>query len=408
MIYFYKKYLFKFSKRTFQILIAFLLLYLPYFFYQPDVTYFHITVTNPIYEYVEGTVVWLYLVLYFICISFINVVIFISLSLYFNFHREFAEKQIRKNEKLFSRKIIDYLLSDTYENENLYNEFKIKLKKQLKGSIEIESLFSSYTKIQETIAFDLSIKFKKLLTDLELHYMLKVFLNSHDLSERILAMKMLSYLRINEYEDKILLYSQSKNYALRTEAFAAIVRLMDKEDHITNIIGEKHKLSMLDINVIVNAVLKNFKMNINYNALLASEHDSKVIIGLILAKYRYRKEYSNVIPILNHIGSKNLLKNELAWDSFLFLVPNKEAVDIIINRFKEEPYDIKLLILQKSHAIENPQYFEFLNQVIIQETLLLKIEALKILFNSNFKLILPFKNSKDPEIVQAYNEIIDF
>ena len=181
---------------------------------------------------------------------------------------------------------------------------------------------------------------------------------------------------------------------------------MKNDENLVKFIGEKHQLSMLDMNIIVNAVLKNFKINIDYKALLSSNNQRKNMIGLMLAKYRYRKNKRNVILILHHIGNSNELLSELAWDALLTIVPDEDAIDIIIDRFDKEPEDIKRLILKNSYNIDNERFNELLIKIIINETLLIKIEAMKILFKNNFDLSATFINSEDRDIQMAYKETI--
>jgi hypothetical protein len=394
-------------KRILQITIVFLLLFLVYFFYQPYVLIADFVFQNPFYAQTSAMPVWLYLIVYFIIISIINVFIFVSLSAYFNSQREKTKKIRIYYEKLFAENIVDYLLSEKHDSKTHFDAFLSVLKPLLRNKIQLESFFSAYTKTQETLALNLSEKFIVLLTELDLIKQIKLFLYSNKLDDRILAMKMYSYLRIGDYEKRISKYARSNNYALRTEAFAALVRLMNEDHHLVTFIGEKYNLSMLDINVIVNAVLKNFKMNINYQALLSSPLSRKVIVGLMLAKHRYKKEYRNLILILNQIGSKDNLLNKLAWDSFLSLVPENEAVDIIIDRFKTEPIDVKLMILKQSHKLQDQRFFEFLGEVIKNEELPLKVEAMKILFKNNFEMLAKYSNNQESKIKLAFQEVSD-
>ena len=88
-------------------------------------------------------------------------------------------------------------------------------------------------------------------------------------------------------------------------------------------------------------------------------------------------------------------------------MPKDEGVDIIIDRFKQEPDEIKLMILKDSHDTESETYYKFLQEVISGNSLQIKIEAMKILFKENFDFILPFVNSDDPEIKMALLEVSD-
>lgn len=124
---------------------------------------------------------------------------------------------------------------------------------------------------------------------LKLTHKIESFIYNKNFDDKILAMKIISYLRLRTYNKQILKFAQSNNFALRTEAYASLIRLMETDEHLLNLIGTKYNLSLLDVNIIVNAILKNNKMNINYNALIFSENINQTMIGLLLAKYRYKK-----------------------------------------------------------------------------------------------------------------------
>ncbi len=400
-------YIKKIFKLIIYIILGLLVLFLTYFFYQPEVEFFNIVISNPFYGYIKNLQLWLYLVLYFSVISFVNVFILFFLSLYFNYTRERAMNLKVWYDRLFAEKLTDYLLTDKYNEKHKKAKFIKSIKRITKNHIQIESLFSVYTKIQETLTIDLSEKFKSLLKEIGVYDKQKVFLYSNKPDERIIAMKMLSYLRIKDFEDRILYYSNSKNHAIRTEAFAALIRLMDKDSNLIIFIGEKDNLSLLDINVVINAVLKNFKMYINYPALVASPRICKAIIGLMLIKCRIKKEYGHLIFLHKHLESNDNMLKQIAWDCLFDLVPEKEVAKAVLEHFDEEPDNVKHLILKRMHSIKDNRLSGILKNAIETQTLVNKIEAMKILFNNNFEEFTEYKNSKNPEVLKAFKEVSD-
>ncbi len=397
-------------KRFFKQLLRILAIAIPiiglYFLYQP---HFHIgsyEVVNPVFP---RFLWWQCLVVYLIILNILGIFIFIILSLYFTSQRTKNEKTLPRLSKLFVNLTVEYLYADKYKIEKEREAFFSKIKRFTHYKLHIEALFTSITKIQETVAVNLSDDFKELLLKTGLHAHIDRFLYSHNLSDRILAMRIISYLRIrnNDYEKKIYEYSDSKNYALRSEAYGALIRLMEGDNQLADFIGSKFDLSLFDINTVVNAVIKNHKMNINYIDFLSSKLNRKIIVGLMLARYRYRKGSRSLILILNYIGNEDPLLNQLAWSSFLKLVPKDEGVDIIMDRFEQETDDIKIMILKNSHDTQNEMYHKFLQDVISRSSLLIKIEAIKILFKEKFDFISPFVNSEDPDVMMALHEVSD-
>jgi len=375
-----------------------------YVFYRSETEILQYKIINPFYEYVEKMPFWIYLVLYFTAFSLFSVFLFIALSIYFSIQRNRSSKAIDRYSKFFAFVLTNCYLSSIYQDDNFQKNLIKKLKPFVKKQIQLEALFRVYTKIQETLAMDLSDKFKRLLSNLNLYKKIDDFLFDEDFDNRILAMKVLSYLRIHDNEKQIIKYSDNKNFALRTEAYAALIRLMKNDEHLVKFIGNKHQLSVLDMNIIVNAVLKNFKLNIDYKGLLSSENPRKIMIGLMLAKYRYRKNSRNLILILNHIGNADAMLNKLAWDALMTIVPENEVIEIIIDRFENEQEDVKLLILKKSHNIENQRFLTFLDKIIKNQPLLVKVEAMKILFENDFDALANYTNSQNEEIQKAYKE----
>ncbi len=406
-----------FAKKIFTVFLRLLLILLVlipvYFFYQPQISIFDVTINNPFYKYIESLEVWLYLILYFSIVSFINIFILFSLSIYFDYKKEKAAKMRERYEKFFAERLTEYLLFEKYNDENKTDEFVKSIKQFTKKRIQIDAIFSTYTKIQETLALDLSEKFKLVLKKLGIYNKQKLFLYSNNNDERIIAMKMLSYLRIQDHKERITYYSKSKNHALRTEAYAALIRLMEKDDVLTAFIKQKHDLSLLDINVVINAVLKNFKTKIDYESLLNSTLLRKTIIGSLLVKYRNLNQYNKLL--LNHIkngnsnikGNHYILLRNIVWDAFLETADENVALEAITSHLNIEPDEVKQVILEKSYKIKDKRLTELISNIIESLTLINKVEALKILFNTDVNRFIDFKYSENKETVKAFNEVSD-
>lgn len=305
--------------------------------------------------------------------------------------------------------IVDYLYTDKYTILSDFDTVRKRVKQFGDRKIRTEAFFLSITKVQETVAEDHSEAFKRLLNVLDLNMYVDKLLYSLNLSDRILAMRVISYLRIREqrYIDCIFKYSKSKNFALRNEAYASLIRMVEGDNKLAERIGNIHDLSLLDINFIVSAVIKNFKMNIDYHDFLASSKKRKIIVGLILSKYRYRKNRRSLVLILNYIGHEDSSINYLAWDAFLNLVPKDDAADIIIDRFYQERELIQLMILKNAYGIKNERLYTLLNDIVEKGSLIVKLEALRILFKERFEDVKVFYNHTDPEIQSALGEVVD-
>lgn len=390
-----------------RILLVLFLTGAAYFFYQPGVRIINVNLVNPFYSHVGNLEPWLYVVVCFIVIFLFLFLFLFFLSNYYDNKRKREARLVFNHEKFFSERLSEYLLCDKYEHPEERKAFVRTIAPYTRKSFQIEVLFNTYTLIQETLAINLSPKFIILLKDLRLYDKQESFLYSSRIHKRIIGMKMLSYLRITDFNKRILYYTQSPNFALRTEAFAALVRLMDNTDQRLSFIGGQHSLSLLEINVVVNAVLKNFKTDIDYTRLLTSTQVCKKIIGAQLIKHRKLNEYSHLLFEGQYKGTRNLLLRKSVWDSFLELSEESEFVDVILNRFDAEAEEIKILILEKLSEVENPMFLGFLSDIVEQQSLLVKIEALRTLFNSDISRFISFKNATDIELKKAFNEVTD-
>ncbi len=375
-----------------------------YIFYHAETHFLGINYINPFYSYVEYMPVWIYLVLYFIFFSLLIAFIFISLSHYFNVEKSISLRIKNRYYHFFTYVLSSYLLLDIYNDDDSRKNLFLKIKPFLKTRKQILAFFESYLKIQETITKDLSVDFILLINDSNLQSKMESLMFNKAFDDKILAMKMLSYLQIHSCDKQIVLNAKSENVALRTEAYAALIRLMKKDEHLLYYIGEDHQLSILDINIIVNALLYNHKVNIDYKQLLFSINPQKIMIVLILIKYRLQKNEENLFLIEDHLESTNNLIKKFAWNALLALVPDEDCVNVIFERFENENEAIKLNILEKSEHIISAHFFKFLAYIMEHQPLLVKIEAIKILFHNDFDLLEKFVNSPNDEIRMAYEE----
>ena len=375
-----------------------------YTFYHFETQLLGYQFTNPIYDYVKDMPVWLYIVLYFIIFSLISAFIFISLSHFFNVKKNRDAIIRERYSQLFIYMLTSYFISDYYNDEKHRKQLYRKIKPYLKTRIQVLALFHSYLRIQETLIPDLSASFSTLIKELKLQRQLEALIFNSDFADKILAMRILSYLQIRSREKQIVKCATSPNIALRTEAYAALLKLMNKDDQLLNFIGKKHRLSTLDINIVVNAILKNEKITIDFNDLLTSNNDQKLAIGLILLKHKCIKYDENKYHVIDHISSSNHNIKNLAWETLLTIAPEVDCINLILANFENETNETKLNILKNSHHIFNNTFSKYLAVIIEHQDLMIKIEAMKIIFQNDFDLLERFMSSSNDEIRMAYNE----
>jgi len=399
------EYIVSYLLRLFWLVIGLLLLCGAYVFYHDVTELFGYTFINPYFEFIRGIPFWTYIVLCSTSFSILSIFAFMSFSLYYSIQKSMAANTRSKYYKYFSYLLSNYFLSDFTKGEDFKRKLLFKIKTHLRTRQQRLAFLDSYLRIQENVAVNLSGDFEHLMQKLNMQQRIESLIYNVDFDDKILAMKLLSYIHNHSSDEQIIKYSQSNNFALRTEAYAALIRLMEKDEHLIDFIGVNHNLSMLDINIIVNAVLKNNKMRIDYQALLASQNPRKIMVGLLLSKHRYKRGKGNTILIINFIGNPIPEFNKQAWDALLALVPEEELIDIIIDRFDEETEDVKLLILENISSLESKRFYDFLKSIIAQQPLMVKIEAMKLIFNSKYDTLAIFDEFQNEELKSAYEEV---
>lgn len=153
-------------KKIFQIfpwvILVSLLISLVYFFYQPEVTVFKYNIANPFYAQVKNLELWLYFVVCFIVVTFFLFFTLYVFSFYYDAKRERSASLTSRYEKFFAEKLAEYLLSERYDDKHERNAFVKSIYRFTGKRIQIDALFSIYTRIQETLTINLSAKFKTL------------------------------------------------------------------------------------------------------------------------------------------------------------------------------------------------------------------------------------------------------
>lgn len=375
-------------------------------FLSPQTALFGKLFNNPVYDFIESIPVWLYIFINLTLFLFASSIILNSLSLYYGFQRSRNDKFTKRYFSFFIYVLSNYFSRGSYKDEENRKIFLKRIKPFLKKRIQLIAFLESYLRIQELVAEDLSKDFKLIIEELNIQRRIDSFIKSRNFDDVILILKVQSYLKIHTNIEQIEKLTKNKNFVVRTEAYAALIRLMDSDKLFIGFIEKEDNLSILDINIIANAVLKNRKDKIDYRPLLTSSKERVVMIGLLLAKWRSDNDSANTNIIHNYLGHPNVMLNILAWNALLVILPEKEAVDIIVERFEQEPDPVKLKILENSDNISDHRFYDFFTDNLEQQSLLVKVEAMKIIYKNNPTLLLQYANSPNPETEMAYNETV--
>lgn len=391
-------------KRLLQFGLVLLVFGLFFFFYHSEVEVFGVPISNPLFDFIKPLPFWLFLIVCLIIIAFAGFLGFVILSGIFTFRNSLVDRKREKYKRLFISQITDHLFQGKNNEPGNVEDIRDNLKSSLKTNLQTDVYFQVITGIQENVAMDLSEKFIQLNIALSIDRKVVRFLYSNRFDRRILALKVISYLRIKAYNATIAEYASSKNYALRTEAIAALIRLSEI-DHLSYLFDQKSSLSLLEINVIVNAVIRNFKMDIDYKALLTSSNSRLAIIGVAIARNRQQKD---VLPLIEDLreSSYPLLKKE-AWKTLIALKGDEKCIPAVIREFNDQNQRTQIAILKSMKECRTEQFFDFLEQVAREEPMPIKLMAMKILFNNSFERLAPFLRQSDLDTHKAFLETVD-
>ena len=396
-----------FANRIAVIIVLLIIILLAYFFYYPQVSFWGSTFVNPFYSYFEYLSWWLHFMAFVTIISTIVVIIFLFASFYFNIKKQRQDTKETEYELRFTKKIVSYLYSDFLldgiQKEDYYKYFS-RLANNRKSS---EILFRIIDRIQKLLDEDFRQKFNELLENTDLIKRIKYSLYSNNVSEKIIALKVISYLGVKGYNKKIARYINSKNYALRNEAIVAYVRLSDT-NNLDFLLEQRHHISQLELNSILNAIAHNLKEDtIDYEKLIASSSPRVNMAGIMLIKERNKGEYMHLVK--DAMKDEDSLLREVAWDVYASLGKSDSDLDFMISRFDDEFHENRINIMKSLLNFEmTDKLLDFLDKVIRNESILLKIYALRILFEKNMNKLFTYQNMGDERIAIAFKEVADF
>lgn len=380
---------------------------LTYFFYVPSVEVFERSITNPIFHYFEYLSWWKHLIVYFTIICFINAFIFLVASFYYIIKKDRTLKKEKDYSFSFTQKMISYLYSDHFKNQSDIEDYFMYFKKNVKGRSAISVFFDVIVKIQNLISEDFRMKFNELIDHIKVRKNLEYFLYSKNLSEKIIALKMISFLGLHKYDDTISKYIKSSNYALRNEAVMAYMRLSES-NNLDFLLSQKYHLSTLQINSIINAVNLSLKDDeTDYGKLMQSSSPRVNVAGAMLISDKSKPEYRALIK--SALKDKNNMLREVAWESYANIGDTENDIGFMLASFENETQENKQTILKGLKGVElNESLLDFLDKIVKTESILIKIFALRLIFEDDMNNFLAYQKLDDARIAIACREVADF
>lgn len=394
-------------QRTLIVLSFIIVIALTYFFYVPSVEVFGHSFNNPIYPYFEYLVWWKHLIVYFTIICFTNAFIFLLASFYYIIKKDRALKKEKDYSFSFTQKMIGYLYSDHFKNQSDVDDYFKYFRKNVKGKLALSIFFDVIVKIQNLISEDFRMKFNELIDHIKVRKDIEYFLFSKNLSEKIIALKIISFLGLHKYDDTISKYIKSKNYALRNEAVMAYMRLSES-NNLDFLMSHKYHLSTLQINSIINAVNRSLKDDeTDYGKMMESGSARINVAGAMLIGDKTKPEYRELIK--SALTDKDSMLREVAWEAYANIGKSENDIDYMLSSFENETQENKQTILKGLKGVElNEALMNFLDKIVKTESILIKIFALRLIFEDDMNNFLAYQKIEDAKIAIACREVADF
>lgn len=393
--------------RVFWFLLLGLVVFLTYFFYVPSVSLGNSQLFNPLYQYFEHLEWWIHILVYISIWSFITALVFVIASAYYIYAKDKQQEKEKSLEKAFTTKMIEFLYSDYFDEVNNYKDIYKYFRDNVKSNIALEVFFRVIVQTQDLISEDFRYKFTQLMEDAKINKRLKYFLYSHNISKKIIGFKIASYLGINGYERQISKYITSKNYALRYESIVAYVRLSET-NNLDFLLTQKYHLSKLTINTIYNAIDRSLKVNsTNYQEMIKSPSSRVSVTGSLLVSGNENRDQRELVK--SALEDNDELLREVAWELYTSNEQSAMDIDFLLSKYPKESQENKLHIMKALSKVGLTDHItEFLDTVIKNDSILLKVYALRMLFEHNVTQFFKYQEMDDERIALACREVADF
>jgi len=225
------------------------------------------------------------------------------------------------------------------------------------------------------------------------------------LSKKIFALKVIADFQVKGYDNYIVKLTKLNNDMLHSEALVTLLKL-DKFDSLMLLDYSKIKLTVWDINIIIKTIQEMDSVNLNYAKLVKSEKDEVVVLGLMMVRLIQRVELK--VDALQLIGNKNDLINEEAFFAYISFVETEADYDFLIQNFDLATEKAKISILKIMERHPNRlAAIDFLEQTVENNSFILRLEAVQVLFELDINTVVRLKNSEDKMINDICHQVLD-
>jgi hypothetical protein len=364
------------------------------------------TLVNEFYHNVNYMPLWLYVVDYFIFLFILSIVIIIGWTVKYSLGKNRNNRSDKQFDKIFLPKLFDYLfqadnLSEKENHEQLKNLKNLLRNDHLRRSL-INTLRTIYAQTQGVV----NERIKKILDLIDYDYLIKAYLDSPYVKDKMFALKAIAVFRLAGYENKIIKLANNKNFILRSEAIITMMHLRKDNKPLLFIFHEKYDPTLWDFNVIVKTVKELEIRQIDYKELIESENPIIAALGITLAKINDQFVFKALIQ--RKVDSQNKIVSD---DAFLFLIKFAETNDdfkFLMDNYVYANENIQLEIINCLINSEDfGQNIRFLKWIVENRPIRQKVAALYVLLEIDINSLLEYKSSKDESIRKSCLQTLD-
>jgi len=401
-----KFYLEYWGTRLFYIIFIFLICYGSYCYSVPKFSIGSHAFKNLLYHAHNSQAIWLYYLEYFIFIFLILTALTFMLTLYYGVDKRRKEKTHNRYINFYMSSLLSYLFMKNKLPEKEKKQRKAKFKKFVRNDYSKELIINTLLQIHSQTVGEIHNDTELILHELKYDNLIRSYLYSPYYRHKKIALSVISEFKIHGVEKYILgLAKRESNRLLHTDALVALIRLNTYEN-LLQLIKNDVNISMWEVNVIIDNIEKDKIRKIPYKELLHSNNKGMLLLGIILSRLHQKQEFKYDIQKYIEYHNDNIMEEAiLAFASF---AGDKSDFVYLRNSYNKATGRGKLSIIRTvSHSPDTEYAVQFLEWVAINEPIKYKTEALRSLLTINIGRVAMLKDSEDPLVRMACNEILD-
>jgi len=326
--------------------------------------------------------------------------------MYYYFNSMIRDKIYSHSIDLFAVNQFDYMYAEEeYSREKRRNELG-KIKILLNSDYKRRIFLNLLEKVTAQIIGKGRDRNLQLLNALQYDNLIYAYLHSPLIRHKLFALKIISTFQLEGYDNYIMKLANKKNNVLHAEALVSILKL-NMYDNLQFLNDYNIKLTVWDINIMAKTIKQKKSNDIDYLDLINSNNAEVSALGIMLVRINKRSEFK--LEVKAKISNINELVSEEAFLTFISFAKEQSDYDFLMYTFEIASDKAQLVIVQ---AIENYQNtiekIKFLNWVVENKSLTVKIAAIRVLLDLDLNSIERFRLSKNKLIRNAILEVLDF